>query len=270
MNIRFRKGFAVLALALVAFLPGAAFGETSISEQTPLTPQQISEYFRLGADQSPEGRLKFEEFMREDAARVKAEADAKAYAEAEAFDNADAARIFNAAATAKAKAEAEAKALSPAERAGLFSGVSTKCWESGSCNFCDGLIVFINAANAILALLAIVAVIFFVYGAGHLALSSGNENLVHKGKEAIKASIIGTLIVLGAWQIMAIVVMVMTNKNSELVNSPQQNQVNWVKNWYTAAQWCGGGKSTPTVSPAPTPATTPPPPTTSPSGGSGF
>lgn len=125
-----------------------------------------------------------------------------------------------------------------ARNAGLFSGVSQACWENGSCTLCDGMIVFINVANGILALLAIVAVIFFVYGAGHLALSSGNENYVYKGKEAIKASVIGTIIVLGAWQIMAIVVMVIANGSGELVNRPEDTRVNWVKNWYTVAESC--------------------------------
>jgi hypothetical protein len=163
------------------------------------------------------------------------------------------------------------RALQPARDAGIFSGVTTKCWQQGTCNFCDGLVVFINVANFILALLAIVAVIFFVYGAGHLALSSGNENYVHKGKEAIKASIIGTLIVLGAWQIMAIVVLVMANQNEGLFTSTQQGtaggagaESNWVRNWYTVAQRCG------TVQPGNTPTpSTQTPASGSDTGGSG-
>lgn len=115
-----------------------------------------------------------------------------------------------------------------------------ECWKNGTCNICDGLIVFINVANGILGLLAIVAVVFFVYGAGHLALSSGNENYVHKGKEAIKAAIIGTIIVLGAWQIMAIVVMIIANQNGELINNPSRNPI---VNWYTVAGECAKSNS---------------------------
>ncbi len=98
---------------------------------------------------------------------------------------------------------------------GLFKGVTTACWDGGTCTICDGLVVFINVADGILRLLAIVATIFFVYGAGLMMLSQGNEDYVSRGKAAMKATIVGTIITICAWQIMSIVVFVIANAQVE-------------------------------------------------------
>lgn len=124
---------------------------------------------------------------------------------------------------------------------GLFTGVTIACWHEGSCTLCDGLVVFINVANGILRLLAIVAVLFFVYGAGLLVLSQGNEDMVSKGKNALKATIIGTIIVLVAWQVMSLVVyFVVANSTSTIVKQTGSVDapISGILNWYNAATLC--------------------------------
>lgn len=134
------------------------------------------------------------------------------------------------------------------EATGLFKGVTIACWSSGSCSLCDALVVFINIANGILRLLAILATIFFVYGAGMMMLSQGNEDYVSKGKGAMKATIIGVIITICAWQIMSIVVFVIANAQSnngqavfEGARGDQNTspaRYNPLTSWYTIAEIC--------------------------------
>lgn len=122
---------------------------------------------------------------------------------------------------------------------GLFQGVTVACWHEGSCTLCDGLVVFINVADGILRLLAIVAVLYFVYGAALLVLSQGNEDMVSRGKGALKATVIGTVIVLVAWQVMALVVFfVVSNSISGEKKTVQGLELNKILEWYNAADRC--------------------------------
>ncbi len=142
---------------------------------------------------------------------------------------------------------------------GLFKGVTIACWHEGSCTLCDGLVVFINVANGILRLLAIVAVLFFVYGAGLLVLSQGNEDLVSKGKGALKATVIGTIIVLVAWQVMSLVVFFIASNSIGGTNEKDKAGLSGPLNWYNAATLCNQGGTVTLPPPTPEPATTPTP-----------
>lgn len=118
---------------------------------------------------------------------------------------------------------------------GLFGGVTVSCWEQGTCSVCDILIVMINITNVILRFFAVIALIFFIWGAGYLILSSGNEQMVTKGKGIIKATIIGSIIVLVAWQLIAYIALILANENlfadDNRVNNP-------IANWYNVAGSC--------------------------------
>ena len=119
---------------------------------------------------------------------------------------------------------------------GIFANLSEDCFEKGTCNLCDILGVLINISNTILRLFAVLAVIFFIWGAGYLMISSGNEQLVTKGKGIIKATIVGTIIVLVSWQLMAFVVMVLANQN--IFENEDQRSRNPIKAWYNVAETC--------------------------------
>ena len=123
----------------------------------------------------------------------------------------------------------------------MLQGLTVACFRDGSCTLCDGLVVFINVANAILRLLAIVATVFFVYGAGLLMLSQGNEDYVDRGKKAMKATIVGVLITLGAWQIMSVVVWVLANQQSQVFDDARAERggaYNPITSWYNVAEQC--------------------------------
>lgn len=97
-------------------------------------------------------------------------------------------------------------ALIPESEGGvLFDGVTEACWYAGTCNLCDILAVVVNVSNIILRTFAILGVIFLLYGAGFIMMSSGNSDRLKKGKDAMQAAIIGGILVLAAWQIMAFV-----------------------------------------------------------------
>ena len=122
---------------------------------------------------------------------------------------------------------------------GIFSNLSEQCYSRGSCTLCDVLVVLINISNTILRFFAVIAVIFFIWGAGHLMISSGNEQMVTKGKGIIKATIVGTIIVLASWQIMALVVMVLANEN---IFEPDTKSKNPIATWYEVAERCAANQ----------------------------
>lgn len=122
---------------------------------------------------------------------------------------------------------------------GIFANLSKDCFEKGTCNLCDILGTFINISNTILRFFAVLAVIFFIYGAGYLMISSGNDQMVTKGKGIIKATIVGTIIVLISWQLMAFVVMVLANQN---IFEKEKKSNNPVSAWYDVADRCGAKK----------------------------
>lgn len=125
-----------------------------------------------------------------------------------------------------------------AEDAGIFAGVTEACWESGQCTLCDLLAVFITVANIILRVFAVLATVFFIYGAGYLMLSSGNEEWVSKGKSVMRATIVGSLIVLLAWQIMNFVIILFANQ-SIFIKDPEQKSVPLSPlGWYQVAEQC--------------------------------
>lgn len=147
---------------------------------------------------------------------------------------------------------------------GIFAGVTTACWKKGTCSLCDILVVGINVSNSILRLLAILATIFFVYGAGLMMLSQGNEDYVSRGKATMKATIVGVIITICAWQIMSIVVFVLANaqaeggtgklaafEGTEEARRPTTGTYNPITSWFTIAEVCNQGKQPATPAPAP-------------------
>lgn len=125
--------------------------------------------------------------------------------------------------------------ISQKANAGVFENVSLACYEDGFCTLCDFLIIFVTIANWILRTFAVLAVVFFVYGAGYLVISSGNEAMVTKGKGIIKATIIGSIIVLVAWQLMNYIVTVVINQS--IFTETEQEAVTPFS-WHDATQRC--------------------------------
>ena len=132
----------------------------------------------------------------------------------------------------------------------IFQGVTISCYTYGTCSLCDILVVFVNIANLILQLFAILGVIFLVYGTGFLMLSQGNEQRLTQGKAIMKASIVGSIIVLLAWQAMAFIVLLLGNASFGIFSGVKEEKApnpafNPITNWFAIAQRCQDGISDP-------------------------
>lgn len=69
----------------------------------------------------------------------------------------------------------------------------------GNCSTCDFLALFANAADIILQFLGVAVLVTLIIGGAIWILSAGNDTMVQKGKAIIAGSVVGTLIVLGAY-----------------------------------------------------------------------
>jgi len=82
---------------------------------------------------------------------------------------------------------------------GLMAGVSDGCGKCGSCQIADFFIVGNNITKIILGLSGSVLLAMFIYSGFIMLTSRGNSSLVEKGKSVLISSIIGLVIVFGAY-----------------------------------------------------------------------
>lgn len=75
------------------------------------------------------------------------------------------------------------------------------------CNYslADFIQVFVNISKIILGILGAVALLFFVYGGITWLTSGGNSKRIDKGKDILVGTIVGMVVVLGAYAIIAFV-----------------------------------------------------------------
>lgn len=73
--------------------------------------------------------------------------------------------------------------------------------EPYSCNFCDAIKVAINVIDFLTIIAVPLAVAAIVYGGARILLSAGNEKNVSTGTGAMKAAVIGFIIVMASWLI---------------------------------------------------------------------
>ncbi len=82
---------------------------------------------------------------------------------------------------------------------GLLTGISDKCASEGTCQLVDFLIVGVNVTKIILGLSGSIILIMFVYGGFLWLISAGNSTRVEQGKKVLSSSLIGLIIVFGAY-----------------------------------------------------------------------
>ncbi len=81
----------------------------------------------------------------------------------------------------------------------FMQGISVGCGNAGNCNLQDINQVFVNVGNWVIGIVGVLVFLMYVYG-GFMYLSAGfNPDGVKKGKQAIKISTLGLLIVFGAY-----------------------------------------------------------------------
>jgi len=101
----------------------------------------------------------------------------------------------------------------------IFTSVSNDCRDNGNCELDDVLQVFVNISSFILGISGSVVLLMFVYGGFMWITAGGNEARIKKGKDVLVGTVIGLLIIFGAYT--AINVVISTLKTGEL---PVANQ----------------------------------------------
>ena len=96
----------------------------------------------------------------------------------------------------------------------IFAGIGNDCRDYGSCTLNDVLQVFVNVSVFILGISGSLTLLFFVYGGMLWITSGGNENQVRKGKDILAGTVIGLVIIFGAYA--AITALVTVLKTGEL------------------------------------------------------
>ena len=87
-----------------------------------------------------------------------------------------------------------------ADECGAFMcGISRSCTEDGDCQLNDIITVFCNVGNFGLGLAATLVFLMYVIGGMYLLAAGGNQERITKGKNYLKTSTIGLLIVFFAY-----------------------------------------------------------------------
>lgn len=80
-----------------------------------------------------------------------------------------------------------------------FAYVSNTCQTTGECTLEDIMQVFTNIANFIIGIVGSLTLLFFVYGGFLWLTSQGSSEAIQKGKTAMTGSVVGMMIVFGAF-----------------------------------------------------------------------
>ncbi|GEM_PF-1456126 len=99
--------------------------------------------------------------------------------------------------------------------AGILQDVTPECRANGTCQICDFVAVFSGIARLILGLTGGIALLLFIVGGFYMVASQGNEKLVSQGREIVKTTVIGIVIVLGAWQMTRIFIAVLVTPTKD-------------------------------------------------------
>lgn len=83
----------------------------------------------------------------------------------------------------------------------FMQSISSACGNSGTCSLEDIMIVFANTGNYVIGLIGAVVLLMYIIGGIYFITSGGNAERRNKGKEYLKKSTIGLLIVMSAWLI---------------------------------------------------------------------
>ena len=104
--------------------------------------------------------------------------------------------------------------------AGVFTNVQCQCVAEGTCSATDFMWVVFNASQLVFGIAGAAALIMFIVGGFMLIISSGNAAYVDRGKQILRAAVIGLVIIFGAWIVVnGIVVGLTGNPQGTIFNS---------------------------------------------------
>lgn len=96
----------------------------------------------------------------------------------------------------------------------IFQTRSAECLQCGNCSVCDLVVVVTNVGDAIMTISGALALLMFILGGSFLLVSSGNANLVDRGKRILIGTIFGLSVIFAAWIITNTVVAGLTGANA--------------------------------------------------------
>ncbi len=96
------------------------------------------------------------------------------------------------------------------ESKGLLSNLGPKCKDEGKCSICDMVQVGVNVGNLILAISGAVALFFGAWAAFGFITARGDDEKVKEARTTMWNALAGIILVLLAWQLVAIILVVLT------------------------------------------------------------
>lgn len=81
----------------------------------------------------------------------------------------------------------------------FMKGITQECGNFGNCSICDILLVFANTGNFVIGIVGSLVLLMYVIGGFYWLTSHGDSGKVTKGKEFLKISTTGLVIVLVAY-----------------------------------------------------------------------
>jgi crotonobetainyl-CoA:carnitine CoA-transferase CaiB-like acyl-CoA transferase len=81
----------------------------------------------------------------------------------------------------------------------IMEGISDECGNSGTCELTDIMTVFANIGNWISGIIGGIVLMMYVIGGLYFLTSGGNQQRIQKGKDYMRISTIGMLIVMFAY-----------------------------------------------------------------------
>ena len=100
------------------------------------------------------------------------------------------------------------------------------CAYGGDCGFCDLVYVVEVGFEWLLYFLGIVMFVFFAFGAVYLVYGKGRADKVQTGKEMIKGALYGGLAVLIAWQLINLVLYILTTPTKDEFDPQSGEDIN--------------------------------------------
>lgn len=119
---------------------------------------------------------------------------------------------------------------------GIVGNLSPACREQGDCGWCDFIDLFVILQKTILYLFGGLALVALVWGGQGIILAAGNEEKITAGKKIITSTLLGVLIILGAYMLVNIILTILVKPTNKNIGTPT-----WFSNWQQA--YCGDTSS---------------------------
>ena len=95
---------------------------------------------------------------------------------------------------------------------GNLSTIAPDCISKGDCSWCDFISLMVILQKAILSIFGGIALILIIWGGISIVTAAGNEENIAANKKLVTSTLMGVLIVLGAYFLVHFIVIAVTTK----------------------------------------------------------